>query len=72
MIVFDKTGTITHGAPRVTSIALFAREEVCSISRLLAVLGTAQSSSEHPIGVAITKYVKEVTDRKVFFVTRAL
>lgn len=58
-IVFDKTGTLTHGAPSMTSIKLFIEEKYFSLAKFLALVGTAEASSEHPIANAITKYVKE-------------
>lgn len=58
-VVFDKTGTITHGTPEVIKTALFVNPEVCSLSLLLAVAGTAENNSEHPLGVAVTKYAKK-------------
>ncbi|KAK6633615.1 hypothetical protein RUM44_004222 [Polyplax serrata] len=58
-VVFDKTGTITHGAPSVSSICLFVRENVCSLATLICLIGTAESNSEHPIGSAIVKFVKK-------------
>lgn len=59
-IVFDKTGTVTHGVPRVARVATFVQDSVCSFVQLLAIAGTAEASSEHPIASAIVKYAKEV------------
>ncbi|CAG7833653.1 unnamed protein product [Allacma fusca] len=59
-VVFDKTGTITHGVPMLTRITLYASEAFCPLSKLLAIAGVAESSSEHPIGTAIVKFVKTV------------
>ncbi|BFZ14956.1 hypothetical protein BsWGS_17994 [Bradybaena similaris] len=59
VIVFDKTGTITHGVPKVARVSLFVKSGACSFIKFLAVAGTAETSSEHPIASAILKYVKE-------------
>lgn len=61
-IVFDKTGTITNGVPVVTRIALFVENNICSLSKMLALVGTAEANSEHPIGVAITKFVRKILE----------
>lgn len=58
-VVFDKTGTLTNGMPAVTRIALLVEARVCSLARLLLLAGTAETCSEHPIGAAITKFVRE-------------
>ncbi|XP_022797109.1 copper-transporting ATPase 1-like isoform X2 [Stylophora pistillata] len=58
-VVFDKTGTLTHGSPEVVKTALFVKPAQCSLEMLLALTGTAENHSEHPIGVAITNYAKQ-------------
>ena len=60
--MFDKTGTLTHGRPSVMKTALFVEPGVCTVRELLAVAGTAEANSEHPIASAITTYAKEVRD----------
>ena len=62
-IVFDKTGTLTHGKPVVTKTSIFVPREVCSLNKFLAIVGTAESGSEHPIGVAICDYAKQVRSK---------
>ena len=64
MVVFDKTGTVTHGVPKVERVSIFVRESVCSFVKFLAIAGSAEESSEHPIASAILKYVKEVSNIK--------
>lgn len=60
-VVFDKTGTLTHGVPMLTRIALFSNEEIATaLPKLLVIIGVAESNSEHPIGTAIVKFLKEV------------
>ncbi|XP_076220280.1 copper-transporting ATPase 2 isoform X2 [Aptenodytes patagonicus] len=58
-VMFDKTGTITCGAPKVMRVLLLGDPAVLSLKKVLAVVGTAEASSEHPLGVAVTKYCKE-------------
>lgn len=62
VVVFDKTGTITHGAPVVMQVKMFVESNRMSRNKILALLGTAESSSEHPLGAAITKYCKQELD----------
>ena len=59
-VVLDKTGTLTPGSPEVVKTALFVKPAQCSVEMLLALTGTAENHSEHPIGVAITNYAKQV------------
>lgn len=58
-VVFDKTGTITHGAPKVVQVKMLVEGNRMPRSKLLAIVGTAENNSEHPLGAAITKYSKQ-------------
>lgn len=58
-VVFDKTGTITYGAPKVVQLKMVVEGNKMPRSRLLAIMGTAENNSEHPLGAAITKYCKQ-------------
>ncbi|XP_065578024.1 copper-transporting ATPase 1-like isoform X2 [Artemia franciscana] len=58
-VVFDKTGTITHGVPTLTKLVVLYDESIVSLKFMLATLGTAEGGSEHPIAAAITKFVKD-------------
>lgn len=58
-VVFDKTGTITYGAPKVVQVKMVVEGNKMPRSRLLAIVGTAENNSEHPLGAAITKYCKQ-------------
>ena len=54
-IVFDKTGTITEGKPRVTDVIThdMSKEEV------LILAASAEKGSEHPLGEAIVREAQE-------------
>ncbi|MCY6369899.1 heavy metal translocating P-type ATPase [Clostridium ganghwense] len=58
-IVFDKTGTITEGKPKVTDIV--TAQEI-NEEELLLIAASAEKTSEHPLGEAI---VKEAEDKKL-------
>uniref|UniRef100_A0A8D1PE94 Copper-transporting ATPase 2 n=1 Tax=Sus scrofa TaxID=9823 RepID=A0A8D1PE94_PIG len=58
-VMFDKTGTITHGVPKVMRVLLLVDVATLPLRKVLAVVGTAEASSEHPLGVAVTRYCKE-------------
>ncbi|XP_019395929.1 PREDICTED: copper-transporting ATPase 1 isoform X2 [Crocodylus porosus] len=62
VVVFDKTGTITHGAPQVMQVKILVESNRMPHNRILAIVGTAESNSEHPLGVAITKHCKKELD----------
>lgn len=55
-VVFDKTGTITEGKPKLTDIITldnYTEEEVLQIA------ASAEKGSEHPLGEAIVKEAEE-------------
>jgi len=55
-VVFDKTGTLTHGKPAVTDVvALGALGE----AQILALAGSLEKSSEHPLAEAIFRHAQE-------------
>ena len=55
-IVFDKTGTITEGKPKVTDIVV---TNGITQNDLLQLAASAEKSSEHPLGEAIVKDAEE-------------
>ena len=56
MVIFDKTGTITHGKPEVTDIIPLNDFDE---ARLLKLAATAEKGSEHPIARALLNAVEE-------------
>lgn len=54
-IVFDKTGTITEGKPKVTDIIT----KNLSDDEILILAASAERGSEHPLGEAIVRAAKE-------------
>ena len=61
-IVFDKTGTITEGKPRVTDVMTYEMSE----EEILVLAASAEKGSEHPLGEAI---VREAEDKGLAFKT---
>jgi Cu+-exporting ATPase len=55
-VVFDKTGTITQGAPSVTEIIAV---HPIGEEKLLHIAATIERDSEHPLAEAIVRYAKE-------------
>ncbi len=55
-IVFDKTGTITEGKPKVTDIVTTG---IISETELLQLSASAEKGSEHPLGEAIVNDAKD-------------
>ena len=56
VIVFDKTGTITEGKPKVTDLLKLSR---MSGEKLISLAASAENNSEHFLGKAILAYAKE-------------
>ena len=59
-VVFDKTGTITEGKPKVTDIIT---AEGISNERLLLLAASAEKGSEHPLGEAIVEHAQRLSIR---------
>ena len=57
-IVFDKTGTITEGKPKVTDVVV---ANGLTNDELLQLAASAEKGSEHPLGEAIVKGAEEKT-----------
>jgi Cu+-exporting ATPase len=55
-IVFDKTGTITEGKPKVTDVVV---SNGVDQNKLLQIAASAEKGSEHPLGEAIVKDADE-------------
>ncbi len=55
VVVMDKTGTITHGEPRVVSVV---PADSRSGDELLALAASVEDLSEHPLGQAVVKEAK--------------
>ncbi|XP_056605938.1 copper-transporting ATPase 2 isoform X2 [Triplophysa dalaica] len=58
-VMFDKTGTITNGVPQVTRVLVLWDRAKLPLRKVLAVVGTAEASSEHPLGTAVARHCKE-------------
>ena len=54
-IIFDKTGTITTGQPKVSSL----QTNSFDVQELLNLVGSLEQRSEHPIAQAIVSYAKK-------------
>ncbi|MDY6349572.1 MAG: heavy metal translocating P-type ATPase [Selenomonas sp.] len=54
-VVMDKTGTITEGRPRITSVTPIGVDE----KRLLAIAAGLEQQSEHPLAAAVVQKAKE-------------
>jgi len=56
VVVLDKTGTVTQGAPAVTTLQCF---DGCSETQLLQFAASVETGSEHPLATAIIAEAKQ-------------
>lgn len=68
-VMFDKTGTITNGVPQVTRVLVLWEMARMPLRKILALVGTAEASSEHPLGMAVAKHCKQVRAVPQFYFT---
>ncbi len=56
-IAFDKTGTLTHGRPEVVAVEMLETPEltIADENELYALVASAESMSEHPLGKAVLR-----------------
>lgn len=57
-IILDKTGTLTKGQPAVTDVITPANGQITK-DKLLGLVASAESRSEHPLGQAIVQEAQE-------------
>ena len=62
-VMFDKTGTITHGKPRVTLFQPLTKKIERNV--LIKIVGAAESASEHPLGQAVFNYAKSILSTEI-------
>jgi len=56
-VIFDKTGTITEGKPKVQSIEVFNNN--ISENEMIGLAGAAEEQSSHPLATAIMSEIKD-------------
>lgn len=54
-VIFDKTGTLTEGKPKIVDLSALRGSE----DELLALAGSVQQASEHPLARAVTERARE-------------
>lgn len=55
-IIFDKTGTITEGNPRLTNFLIFSDIDE---NKFISIIASLEKVSEHPLADAIVNFAKE-------------
>ena len=53
-VVFDKTGTLTYGNLHVTEVTISKNKLKEIVNKLYSI----ESQSDHPLALALTKYLK--------------
>ena len=56
-VIFDKTGTITEGKPKVQSIEIF--DNSISENEMIGLAGAAEEQSSHPLATSIMSEIKD-------------
>ena len=56
-VIFDKTGTITEGKPKVQSIEVF--DNSITENEMIGLAGAAEEQSSHPLATAIMSEIKD-------------
>ena len=56
-VIFDKTGTITEGKPKVQSIEIF--DNSIAENEMIGLAGAAEEQSSHPLATAIMSEIKD-------------
>ncbi len=57
-VLFDKTGTITHGRPEVEEF-VFLEDDGGNEKKTLALAAAAEGMSEHPLAAAVVRYAEK-------------
>ena len=63
-LLFDKTGTITQGAPEVSALVYLDRDEART-SQLNQILLAIELQSEHPLAAAVVKYLQPQVSTRI-------
>ena len=65
-VIFDKTGTLTKGQLDVTHYEIITNNLELTKETFFAIVGAAESSSEHPLGRSIVNYGKKLLDIETY------
>ncbi len=55
-LIFDKTGTVTHGIPKVVH---FEATDIAKFDEYLQLIASTEQSSEHPLANAVVQFAKD-------------